>query len=286
MPVRPAAWTFVAAALAMAQTAEPPSAWKEFSLVPSGKLQKPLEKTVEWTFAAAGSKVVYASCCPWLDVEGGWGRVANDPWSLRAKGVSIKSMLSRLEGLPQVRILAPDWMTRDRYELTAQASDAFRLQLRRREEAARGPREELRILVERELVERMQIKMHREQRETPVYVLQPIDGVPPKLGQGGEDGSPRPERPSGLDVWARDGAFHSGNANDFILLTWLQNVMKRPVFGAGLPAGSYSFTVKWRPGDEDSLVNALREQLGLALVEEKRALEFLVVEYALKPEWR
>jgi hypothetical protein len=35
-----------------------------------------------------------------------------------------------------------------------------------------------------------------------------------------------------------------------------------------------------------SLKTSLWEQLGLALIEDTRELEFLVVEYALKPEWR
>src|SRR5258707_6929178 len=120
------AWTFILAAGLAGQAAEAPSPWKEFSIVPAGKLSKPLEKTVEWTFPEAGSKVVYAACCPWLDVEGGWGRVANDPWSLHANGTSIKRVLSRLEGLPQVRSLAPAWMTRDRYDVTAHGLDDYR----------------------------------------------------------------------------------------------------------------------------------------------------------------
>src|SRR5438270_10984275 len=109
-----------AAALACVALGQRPEVWKEFSLTPAGKLQKPLEKTVEWTYEAAGTRVVYASCCPWLDVEGSFSRVGNDPWSMRANGVSIKSLLARIEGVPQVRIVAPDWMTKDRYALTAQ----------------------------------------------------------------------------------------------------------------------------------------------------------------------
>jgi uncharacterized protein (TIGR03435 family) len=267
----------------MAQTGEAPPAWKEFSIAPAGRLDKPLEKTVEWTFAEAGTKVVYAACCPWLDIEGGFGRVGNDPWTLHANGISIKSLLSRLEGIPQVRIVAPDWMTRDRYELTAIASEDVRLQLRRREEAAPNVRVELGILVKRELVERMQIKMHREKREVPVYVLKPKDGETPSLGQGAS--GLRAEGVTSLHAWARDGAFQSVNANDFMVLTWLQNVVKRPVIGEHLPAGLYKFELKWRAGDQASLESALG-RIGLDLVEEKRSLEFLMVEYALKPEWR
>src|SRR5881394_2261286 len=114
--------SFVAVGLAWGQAGELPL-WKEFSLVPATKSNKPLERTVEWTFAEAGSKVVYPACCPWLDMEGGFGRMGTDPWSLRADGISIKSLLARMEGVPQVQVIAPDWMTRDRYALTARVSD-------------------------------------------------------------------------------------------------------------------------------------------------------------------
>ena len=75
------------------------------------------------------------------------------------------------------------------------------------------------------------------------------------------------------------------NANDFLVVTWLQNVVKRPVIGERMPAGLYQFEVRWRPGDQKSLESALG-RVGLDLVEDKRSLEFLVVEYALKPEWQ
>ena len=262
-----------------------PPLWKEFSLAPAAKLDKPLEKTVEWTFEPSGSKVAYPACCPWLDVEGGFGRLGNDPWSLHANGTSIKSLLSRMEGLPQVRIVAPDWMTRERYELKAVVSDEYRLRFRRREEGVKGPREELRILVKQELVDRMQIRMHRERRDTTVSVVKAMEGTTPKLGQA-DAGSWRGDGAGGLQAWARDGAFQTTNANDFILLTWLQNVVKRPVYGEGLPAGPYRIEVHWKAGNARSLATALWEQLGLALVEDRREVEFLVVDYALKPEWR
>lgn len=260
--------------------------WKEFVLAPAGRLDKPLERTVEWTFPEADTRVAYPSCCPWLDVEGSFARVGNDPWSLRAYGISIKSLLSRMEGIPQVQIVAPDWMTSERYSLTAVVSDEYRLHLRRREEVAPSPREELRELIEKELAERLQIRTHRENRPVPVYLLKTVEGVPPKLGQEETVAWDSETRRVGLKVWARDGAFESVNANDFIVLTWLRNALKRPVFAQGLPPGPYRLALKWTPGDGRSLATALWEQLGLALVEEQRGLDFLIVDSGFKPDSR
>jgi len=262
-----------------------PGGWKEFSLAPAGKLEKPLERTVEWTYAATGSKAVYAACCPWLDVEGSFQRINNDAWSMHVIGVSLKSILSRLENVPQVRIVAPDWMTRERYELTAVASDECRLQLRRREESAPNVRAEVGRLVRAELVERLQLRMHRERREAPVWVVKSMPGTTPKLGNGIPIAVAGDRGGVGLRVWAKDGAFSTSNANDFILVAWLQNVVKAPVIAEGLPSGNYKFELRWRAGDTRSLATMMWEQLGLALVEEKREVEFLVVDYALKPEW-
>jgi uncharacterized protein (TIGR03435 family) len=257
--------------------AQQASVWKEFTLTPSAHTRAPLEKTIEWTYPATSSKVVYATCCPWLDVEGSFSRVGTDAWSLRATGVSLKSLMARLTGLPQVRIIAPDWMSRDRYAFLAQVSDEYRLRLRRRDDIETGPAEELRTAIRRELEERLQLRTHRETRMVPVYVLKA--GESTKLGQA--------EAPDGgLQAWARDGMFRVVNGSDAILLTWLQNTVQRPVFGADLPPGAYHFDVKWKSGNTRSLATSLWEQLGLSLIEDTRELEFLVIDGAMKPEWR
>ena len=262
-----------------------PATWKEWTLAPAGRLSKPFAQSVEWIFAPAGTKVNYASCCPWLDIEGTFGRMGTDPWSLRASGISLKSLLARLEGMPQLRIVAPDWMSEDRYTLTAIASDDYRLRLRRREgSGAEGPREEMYVRVLDELKERLQLKMHREFRSVPVWVVKAGENV--RLGQGPAKPAAATARTSGMRAWSKDGAFQTANVNEFVLLTWLQNTLKRPVFPAGLPKSPYQFEVKWQPGNERSLLTSLREQLGLELIEDRRELEFLVVEYGLKPEWR
>jgi uncharacterized protein (TIGR03435 family) len=275
---RAAARYILLIAMAVPAGTQQAAVWKEFSLTPAANLSAPLEKTVEWTYEPTGGKVAYASCCPWLDVEGSFSRVGNDVWSLRANGISLKSLLARVEGLPQIRIVAPDWMTEDRYAVTAQVSDEYRLRLRRREESEGGPQGEVRALVRHELQERLQLKMHREMRAVPVYVL--MAGAAAKLGQDAD------VQAGGSQVWARDGSFRVVNGSQAILLNWLQNVVKRPVYGADLPGGAYRFEVTWKAGNERSLATALWEQLGLMMIEDQREVEFLVVEYGLKPEWR
>ena len=254
--------------------AQQPTVWKEFSLAPGIATHGPFGRTIEWVYPDTGSKVEYAACCPWLDVEGSFSRIGTDAWSLRANGVSLKSLMARLTGLPQVRIIAQDWMSHDRYALIAQVSDDYRLRLRRRDDTESGPAEELRTLIRRELEERLQLRMHRETRKVPVYVVR--GGASSKLGQ-----SDAPD--GGMQAWAHDGTFRVVNGSEPILLNWLQNTLQRPVFGADLPTGAYRFDVKWKEGNNRSLATALWEQLGLALIEDTRELEFLVIDYGMKP---
>jgi uncharacterized protein (TIGR03435 family) len=251
------------------------SLWKEFTLASVSQAPAPWNKTVEWTFAPVGAKVAVASCCPWLESEAPFGRVGNDPWSMRVTGVWLKSLVAWMEGVPQVRLVAPDWMSNQRYSLTAQVSGDYRLRLRRREESENSPGAEVRTLIRRELEDRLQLKVHRETRVVPVYVVKA--GPNAKLGAG---------TPEGLQAWARDGMFRAVNVTEAAILNWLQNELNRPVFGADFPAGGYEVQVKWTPGNTRSLTTALHEQIGLDLFEDHRELEFLIVDYALKPEWR
>ena len=255
--------------------AQPPSQWTQFSLTATAKAPAPWSKTVQWSVEPVRAKVDVASCCPWLDSEVPFGRVDNDPWSLRVTGVSLKSLVGWMEGVPQVRLIAPDWMSNHLYTLTAKVSGDYRLRLRRREDSENSPGAEVRSMIRRELEERLQLKIHRETRVVPVYVVKA--GPNAKLGTG---------TPEGLRAWARDGMFHAENVTEPAVLNWLQNELKRPVFGADFPAGGYDLQVKWTAGNARSLATALHEQLGLDLIEDNRELEFLIVDYALKPEWR
>jgi hypothetical protein len=55
-----------------------------------------MAKTVEWAYPETGSQVVYLACCPWFDLDGE-GAISRDVWSLHSDGVTIKSLLSRID---------------------------------------------------------------------------------------------------------------------------------------------------------------------------------------------
>ena len=69
-----------------------------------------------------------------------------------------------------------------------------------------------------------------------------------------------------------------------LIANWLQGRLKQPVTAdPSLPAGTYSFRLRWKPGDQPSLFAALKEQLGLELVEDPRSQEFVVVDRVERP---
>jgi uncharacterized protein (TIGR03435 family) len=108
-------------------------------------------------------------------------------------------------------------------------------------------------------------------KETPVYVLKKLDGQQPKL------------RPSALQGksshWNREkGEFESMDAPVRSLTIIAQRVLGKEVLDETGLTERYDVDVKWDPSEPASLVAAVRDQLGLALVLEHRKLEHLVVD--------
>src|SRR5580692_11185085 len=106
----------LATSLLSGQSTAPPT-WKEFAIAPVTKPVKgPTEKTALWAYPETGSQVAYLAFCPWFDLDAS-GFSSRDPWSLHSDGVTIKSLLSRIDKLSQFRIIGPDWLATDRYTL-------------------------------------------------------------------------------------------------------------------------------------------------------------------------
>jgi len=62
------------------------------------------------------------------------------------------------------------------------------------------------------------------------------------------------------------------------LASMLEEVIGRPVVDETGIAGVYDYELRWDPQKPESVLSAVREQLGLELREAKRPIEFLIVE--------
>ena len=178
-------------------------------------------------------------------------------------------------------ILGPDWIDTERYAVTATLSDQSRIHLRTRSEDDGGMAVEFRNMLTEELAQRLHLQYHREMRDRLSYTLRHAAGRQMKL-------RPAPSRERGRLAFSRPGSrnatLEARSATFRLIGNWLQGPLKQPVnVDPALPAGAYSFRLHWKSGDQPSLFAALKEQLGLELVEDVRSQEFVVVDRVERP---
>jgi uncharacterized protein (TIGR03435 family) len=184
------------------------------------------------------------------------GRVASGPMGVTA----WRMILDAYRLTPYQLTGGPAWLESDRFDVEARAESANEDQLRQM----------LRTL----LAERFQLAVHRESKETPVYVL-----IVAKSGSKLHEwkpGDPLPDFGAG------------GYANNFRdtgniqrLIDTLSVTAARPVQDQTGLKGNYLFYAGW---DEDGdLISAMPEQMGLKLEPQKAPLDVFTIDRIEKP---
>jgi uncharacterized protein (TIGR03435 family) len=173
----------------------------------------------------------------------------------------------------------PDWIQRGdlRFNVEAKA-----------EEPSKATERQLLAMLQNMLVERFQLKFHREASEAAGFALVAAKNGPrlqiskseeTRLSFTGPDGKaelkPFPGQP--ISVTARKAPIST-------LLTLISALGGRGpgVDKTGL-AGEYDFTLSWNEQEGPDLSTALREQLGLRMEAEKVPVSIFVVDSAQKP---
>jgi uncharacterized protein (TIGR03435 family) len=209
-----------------------------------------------------------------------------------AVGVTLKMLMMWAYNVKAFQILgAPRWEGTDLWEIQAQAE---------------GVEERLSINDERAMVralveERYGIKLHREMRKTPVYLLAALKPAGSKLATPTASGAGIcPCTPSSLTP---------ARASMAMLADELSTILWRKVIDKTGITGEYAFKLEWTPalgeyGPEaiglppgtgaeaspsaaykglPSIFTALKEQLGLRLEPQKGFVEVLVIDHVEKP---
>ena len=178
-------------------------------------------------------------------------------------------------------IVGPDWMDTEHYAVAATLSDESRQRLRTRSPDDASVGEEFRSMLTQELVQRFHLEFHRETRDGLTYTLRSAGGqlklrpVPPRE---------RFRLFSTRAASGRNATLEAGSVTFSTFAYWLQDYLKyRVAADTSLPGGTYDFRLKWRSKDQPSLFNALKEQLGLELVEDPRSQEYFVVDRVERP---
>jgi uncharacterized protein (TIGR03435 family) len=174
---------------------------------------------------------------------------------------------------------APDWLSSNRYDIIARAPQG-------------SSKEQLGRMLQQLLVDRFQLKFHREQKDLPVYVLLPAkDG--PKVKVEKHD---QPE-PNDGHVGAGRGQVHAHMISSATLAEVLSLYLDKPVLDQTGIDGTFNVELTWTPDATErtpgppqpdapagnlqgpSLIAALQEQLGLRLAAQRSPVQMFVIDH-------
>ncbi len=176
------------------------------------------------------------------------------PHGIRAEGIYLRRALAKAYDLPEHRIIGPDWLDTERYAITGQVDNPA----------------DFKPLFQQELTTRFHMVAHLETKDVPVYRLKSIDGAPY---------GPRRARAAAAVC---SGGLRMPHATMATFASVLADYIKRPVFDETGLDGSFDFSLSWNLGNPAALQDAVKQQLGLQLVDDRRSLELLIVEHIEK----
>jgi uncharacterized protein (TIGR03435 family) len=180
---------------------------------------------------------------------------------------------------------APSWLESDKFDVTAQPDTP-----------GTPNTEQLKVMIQKLLADRLQLKLHREPREMSAYVLTVAKNGPNLKKSEDQSGLP------GL-MFQQLGvlAVHNATMADFTG-TMQQMVLDRPVVDQTGLQGKWDFILKWTPDESQfaglgmkvpapsdaadappPLFTAIQEQIGLKLSVEKAPVPVLVIDHIERP---
>lgn len=172
---------------------------------------------------------------------------------LDAEGITLHQALSSAYDIPKTRILGPKTLLDSWYTISAKL-----------------PRDQFDLLLQQALTTSLQLRVSNEKKSVEVLVL-----------TAGEDSAEK-LKPS---VMGSGGSMTSGgrgkiktiNGEISMLANSLEQVLERIVEDGTGVEGKYDWELTYDKDDPNSVLAALKKQLGLQIRKEQREIEFLVV---------
>lgn len=218
----------------------------------------------------------------------------------RAYGTTGQAPGNTLDLLDQQVSGGPDWVTNDKFDITATTTAPI--------DGA-----QMRLMVQRMLAERFRLTAHWEKREMPVYLMaiarpdgRPAPGLTLKseadCAKGRAEGPPPMPAPGALapppncgGIQFGPGQLISGGVPMAWLVSTFTNVpvitgIDRPVLDRTGLKGNFAFALKFAPPqntnpdpDRPQFMTALQEQLGLKLDATRAPVDVLVIDGVARP---
>ena len=217
--------------------------------------------------------------------------------SFTARNMSAQALILYAYGLPEYQIASdgPAWTRHERFDIVARYPEGSKPEQRR-------------LMLQRLLAERFQLRTHSEQRRIQGYELRrarPNGSLGPRLLPSSMDcdayaasGGQRAFGPNETVVCAATidpDRLRGGSRPLSLLASMLSRTLHSPVADATGLIGSFDFVVEWAPdltatpgaqiptGDKPSLFTALQEQLGLKLEGVRTPVQVLVIDRIERP---
>ncbi len=193
------------------------------------------------------------------------------PGHLTMRNVPLRHALIWAYDLKDYQVAGPEWIKGDeRYDIVAKAAGPV-------------PESQVRLMLQRLLTERFQLKTHREAKESSVYVLLSGKGAPKVKAASDDSPATLGGTPAGV-------SFHKQPISRFTFM--LTRRLDRPVLDmTGLP-GLYDFTIDLsglgfggRPPEDPSapsVFTTVQRDLNLKLEARKEPIDTLVIDSANK----
>jgi len=204
-----------------------------------------------------------------------------DRGMLTASNLSLRSMIVRAYGVKDYQVEGPDWLSTERFDVMAKFPEALPQDREKYNEA-------LRAMMEKMLVDRFKVAVHRTEKSFSVYAL--------VVGKKGVKFKEVPDTGSNSNS---DGTHFEGTPISMARFAeFLSREVELPVLDMTGLRGAYQIKLDWvreprtavevkgdvpLPADGPPGTNiptALQDQLGLRLEARKAPIEILVVDHA------
>ena len=170
-----------------------------------------------------------------------------------AESRTLHQALGRAYGVPTTRILGPETLLESRYEISV-----------------RLPIDQFELLFQQALTASLQLRVSNQKKSVEVLVLTAGEDSAEKL-------KPSVMGSGGSMTMGGRGKIKTMNGEISRLAQSLESVLERIVEdGTGIE-GKYDWEITYEEDDPNSVLAALKEQLGLQIRKEQREIEFLVV---------
>ncbi len=192
------------------------------------------------------------------------------PGRVTINAAALRQIIGLTYGIQRIRVLGgPTWIDTDLWDIVAKPENPT------------AGRDDVRLMLQALLADRFKLVVHREMKEVTQYVLA-VGKNGSKLQAANDDEKERVV-PGPLSGENREVDFYKMSVNGLVNL--LANQLGGPVVDDTGLKGFYDFKLTWSAAPSDlgvSLVEAVREQLGLYLHAGKGSAEVLVIDHAEK----